>query len=110
MEVFERLAAQKVVFVAAFTEQSGRVPSNIPFAIAADGPRAGSAFGTTQGFSIAIIGLDGNIDYITSRVLPGQRVFPTGVGMDRKLEPSMPVWVLPGFRLNCWRADGMLFV
>lgn len=72
--IFERLAAQNVVFVAAFTEQPGRVASNIPFAIASDGPRAGFDFGSPDRFAIAIIGRDGNIDYITDRVLPGQRV------------------------------------
>jgi hypothetical protein len=71
---FERLAAQKVVFVAALTAEPGRIPSNIPFAIASDGPRVGFEYDSPDGFAIAIIGRDGNIDYLTNRVLYGQRV------------------------------------
>jgi hypothetical protein len=71
---FERLAAQKAVFVAAITAEPGRIPSNIPFAIASDGPRVGFEFDSPDEFAIAIIGRDGNIDYLTNRVLYGQRV------------------------------------
>lgn len=72
--VYERLAAMKAVFVVAFTSEAGRVPSNIPFAIAADGPKAAFDYGVTDKYAIAIIGRDGNIDYLTSKILPGQRI------------------------------------
>lgn len=73
--VAERLGAQKTVFLAAFTTEPGRVPSNIPFAIAADGPKAGFEYGSEGRFRIAIIGADGNLDYVTTKVLPGQRIY-----------------------------------
>jgi len=71
---YERLAATKAVFIVAFTNEAGRVPSNIPFAIAADGPKAAFDYGVTDRFAIAIIGRDGNLDYLTNKILPGQRV------------------------------------
>jgi len=71
---FERLASQKTLFIAAFTQEPGAVPSNIPFLTAADGPSVAAALGITSGFGIAVIGRDGNLDIVTSRILPGQRV------------------------------------
>jgi hypothetical protein len=71
---FEKLAAHKTVFIAAFSREPGIVPSNIPFAVAADGPKVAFDFGVEDGFAIAIVSPDGNIDYITDKVLPGQRV------------------------------------
>lgn len=73
--IYEKMGSQKVVFVAAFTQAGGRVPSNIPFVLAADGPRVGFDFNSQERFAVAIIGRDGNLDYLTNRVLPGQRVF-----------------------------------
>jgi AhpC/TSA family len=77
-KMFERYAADKVVFIAAFTEEAGRIRSNIPFLVAADGPRVGfdyGAFGGSERFTIAFIGKDGNLDYVTNKVIPAQRVF-----------------------------------
>jgi len=71
---YQRLGTQNVVFVAAFTQETGRVNSNIPFAVAADGPKVGFDYDATERFAIAIIGRDGNLDYFTNRVLPGQRI------------------------------------
>jgi hypothetical protein len=76
--MFERYAADKVVFIAAFTEEPGRIRSNIPFLVAADGPRVGfdyGEFGGGERFTIAFIGKDGNLDYVTNKVIPAQRVF-----------------------------------
>ena len=72
---YERLAAQKVLFVAAFTQEQGRIRSNIPFVVAPDGPRVAFDYQTGERFGIAIIGRDGNLDYVTDRVLPGQRIY-----------------------------------
>lgn len=69
---YQRLAAQKTLFVAAFTQEAGVVPSNIPFFLAADGAAAASALGISSG--IAVIGRDGNLDAVTPRLLEGQRV------------------------------------
>jgi len=74
-KMYERYAAAKVVFVAAFTQEPGRIKSNIPFAIAGDGPRVAFDYQTGEKFGIAIVGRDGNLDYMTGKVLPAQRIF-----------------------------------
>jgi hypothetical protein len=74
-KMFERYAAQKTVFIAAFTQEGGVIRSNIPFMVAADGPRVGYEYETPERFGIAFIGRDGNLDYVTSKVIPAQRVF-----------------------------------
>ncbi len=71
---YQRLASKGLVCFAAFTEETGRVESNIPFVLAADGPRVGFIYDVPAGFAIAIIGPDGNLDYITNEVVAGQRV------------------------------------
>lgn len=73
-KVFQRLSATGAVCVAAFTRDTGRIRSNIPFALAQDGPRVAYDYGIEDSFSIAIIGWDGNLDLITNRVTSGQRV------------------------------------
>lgn len=74
-KMYERYAANKAVFIAAFTQESGRVGSNIPFLIAADGPRVGFDYQGSERFHIAFIGRDGNLDYVTNKVIPAQRVY-----------------------------------
>jgi hypothetical protein len=71
---YEKLAAQKTVFLAAFTSEPGPVPSDIPFAVAADGGRVAADYSPEGTFAVAVIGRDGNLDYLTSKVLPGQRI------------------------------------
>lgn len=72
--VYQRLAATGAICVAAFTEEPGRIRSNIPFAIAQDGPRVSFLYGMEPRFSIAVLGKDGNVDVVSSRVLSGQRI------------------------------------
>lgn len=74
-KMFERYAAHKTVFIAAFTEEGGVIRSNIPFLVAADGPRVGYEYEGGERFRIAFIGRDGNLDYVTNRVVPAQRVY-----------------------------------
>lgn len=74
-KMYQRMAAQRVIFMAAFTQEPGLVKSNIPFVLAADGPRVGYDYDIADGFAIAVIGRDGNLDYITGKVLPAQRVY-----------------------------------
>lgn len=74
-KMYERYAAAKVVFVVAFTQEPGRIKSNIPFAVAGDGPRVAFDYQTGEKFGIAIVGRDGNLDYVTGKVLPAQRIF-----------------------------------
>lgn len=71
---YERLAAQGILCFAAFTQGSGRIPSNIPFITVNDPVATASAYGIRQGFSIAVIGRDGNLDCLSASPLPGQRV------------------------------------
>jgi len=74
-KMYERLADQKVIFVAAFTETPGRIKSNIPFVIAPDGPRVANELEIMGKFGIAFIGRDWNLDYVTDKVIPAQRIF-----------------------------------
>ncbi len=74
-KMYERYAAAKVVFVVAFTQEPGQIMSNIPFAIAGDGPKVAFDYQTGEKFGIAIVGRDGNLDYVTGKVLPAQRIF-----------------------------------
>ncbi len=73
--MYERLATQRVVCVAAFSVAPGVIRSNIPFVNAADGPRLATDLGASRGFAIAVIGMDGNIDYISDRVTPVRRIY-----------------------------------
>lgn len=72
--VFQRLSATGAVCVAAFTEETGTIRSNIPFVRAQDGPRVAFLYGVQQGFAVAVIGKDGNLDVLSTRVLSGQRI------------------------------------
>lgn len=85
---YERLAAQGLICFAAFTAESGRVPSNIPFVLANDPAAVASAYGVTEGFAVAVIGIDGNLDCLSTRPLPGYRVLDlvlNNAGMQRQL-------------------------
>jgi hypothetical protein len=73
--MYERIAADKALCVAAFSQAPGVVRSNIPFVLAADGPQTAFNLQIQRGFGIAIIGKDGNLDYIGSRVIPAQRIY-----------------------------------
>ena len=74
-KMYERLAAEKIVCVAAFSQTPGIVRSNIPFVTAADGPRLTYDLQADKGFAIAVIGKDGNLDYSGRKVLPVQRIY-----------------------------------
>jgi hypothetical protein len=74
-KMYERYAAHKTVFIAAFTQEGGVIRSNIPFVVAADGPRVGYDYEGSERFRIAFVGRDGNLDYVTNKVIPAQRVY-----------------------------------
>jgi hypothetical protein len=63
-----------MVAVAAFTRELGVIRSNIPFALAADPASVSSLYGVQGNFAVFVIGKDGNIDALSDRVLPGQRI------------------------------------
>ncbi|TSA31226.1 MAG: hypothetical protein D4R65_11510 [Verrucomicrobiaceae bacterium] len=74
-KMYERLANEKAVCVAAFSKEPGVVRSNIPFVSVVDGPRTAYDLQVERGFAIAVIGKDGNLDYSGPRVLPVQRIY-----------------------------------
>jgi len=74
-KTYERFAAAGLLCIAAFSREPGTIRSNIPGLTVPDGAATAAAFDTPQGFSIAIIGEDGNLDYIGNRVVPAQRIF-----------------------------------
>ena len=74
-QMYERMAAEKIICVAAFSQTPGVVRSNIPFVTVAAGPQVAAAFDVDKGFAIVVIGKDGNIDYSGGKVLPCERVY-----------------------------------
>jgi hypothetical protein len=74
-KMYERLAAEKIVCVAAFSQTPGVIRSNVPFVTVADGPRVAYDLQAEKGFAIAVIGKDGNLDYFGTKVLPAQRIY-----------------------------------
>ena len=74
-EIYSQFASRQVVFVAAFKDGSAEpVQSNVPFAVANNGPAVAGAYGVADDFALVIIGKDGNIDYQTPKPAPAQRI------------------------------------
>jgi peroxiredoxin len=75
-EIYQQFANKQVIFVAAFTGETGPIKSDIPFVIANNGPAVASAYGVSDKdkLNIAIIGKDGNLDYQTRKVIGAERV------------------------------------
>jgi hypothetical protein len=73
-KAYQRFAAAKLVCFAAFTEAPGVIHSNIPFITVADGPRVAFLYDVAKTFAIAIIGPDGNLDCLSTKVMPAQRL------------------------------------
>jgi len=71
---YERLAAQGLLCFAAFTAEGGSIRSNIPFIEVNDPAATAAAYDVSKGFAIAVIGRDGNLDCLSTRPLPGQRI------------------------------------
>jgi hypothetical protein len=72
--IYHEFASRGTVFVCAFAEGDGRVPSNIPFVLTNNGPAVAAAYGMHDGFAVGIIGSDGNLDLTTRDVLPAFRI------------------------------------
>lgn len=72
--IYNEFASRGVVFICAFTEADGQVPSDIPFVTAASGASVAQSYSQGRDFSIAIIGRDGNLDLNTDKVLPAFRI------------------------------------
>lgn len=75
--VYQQFAARNAVFVAVFTdpEADGRpVPSNVPFTLANNGAKVAADYGFDGNFNLCVVGKDGNLDLITSKVVPASRL------------------------------------
>lgn len=73
-EMYQQFATQKVVFVAAIENGPAEVHSDIPFVTAANPAQVAADYGVNGRFAIAVIGVDGNVDLITQKVIPASRV------------------------------------
>ncbi|MFV0416420.1 MAG: hypothetical protein ACK5NG_08660 [Chthoniobacterales bacterium] len=80
-KAYERLGSAQAIFIAAFTQdETTRIKTNIPFVRALNGPSVAAAYmanlgdATNTTTAIAVIGRDGNLDYIGTKVLSGQRI------------------------------------
>ena len=73
-DLYGQFSTEKVLFVAAIEEGSQEVPSDIPFVTVADPAQVAADYGVTGRFAVAVIGVDGNLDFITQRLVAGERV------------------------------------
>lgn len=68
-ELYRKFASREVVFVAAFTGAPGeRAKTDIPFVYPADPGALAAALGAGDGYLLAVIGEDGNLDLVTRKV------------------------------------------
>ena len=72
--MYGEFAVEKVLFVAAIQEGDQAVPSDIPFSLAQNPAQIAADYGVTARFAIAVIGVDGNLDMITTKVIPAERI------------------------------------
>ena len=74
-ELYLQFSARKTVFLAAFTQQTGRVESDVPFAIAENGAAVAAAYGVPANeLSVIVISPDGNVDITSTKVEGAQRI------------------------------------
>jgi len=71
---YEDLAAVNTVVFVAYTQEPGQPQTNIPVVNANNGPQVGFAYDSPEEFAIAVIGRDGNLDYVSNKVTPARRV------------------------------------
>jgi len=72
--LYGQFSNEKVIFVAAIENGPAQVPSDIPFITAANPQQVAADYGVTGRFAIAVIGVDGNLDLITSRLIAPERL------------------------------------
>jgi hypothetical protein len=73
-EMYGEFAVEKVLFVAAIQNGDQTVPSDLPFSLAQNPAQIATDYGVTGRFAVAIIGIDGNLDMITTKVIPAERI------------------------------------
>lgn len=73
-EIYQEFAGRNVIFVAAFVEQGGPIPTDVPFVVADNGPKIAADYGVSGPFGVIVIGTDGNVDMQTAKVVPATRI------------------------------------
>ena len=73
-QLYGQFSNEKVIFVAAVETGPDQVPSDIPFVNAANPRQVAADYGVKGRFAIAVIGVDGNLDLITTRLIAPERV------------------------------------
>jgi hypothetical protein len=74
---YPQFSARRVLFAAAFTQPGAEnlpIPSNIPFVIVPNGAQIAAAYGFDGCFGLNVIGRDGNLDLISTKVTPAWRI------------------------------------
>jgi hypothetical protein len=77
-QMYAQFSNEKVIFVAAIENGPQEVRSDIPFTIAANPQQVAADYGVHGPFGIAVIGVDGNLDLITDKVIAAERVRDIG--------------------------------
>ena len=73
-DIYQEFAARNVVFVAALQDSSGIIPSDVPIVVANGGEKIAADYGAQGSFSVVVIGIDGNVDMQTSKLVPASRI------------------------------------
>lgn len=73
-ELYHDFASKDVVFVAAFKEQEGVIPSDVPFVVANNGAQVAADYQIEGDFGLVVIGPDGNVDLLTTKLSPATRI------------------------------------
>jgi hypothetical protein len=74
LHLFSQFATERVIFVAAIENGPQQVLSNIPFVVASNPQQVAADYGVNGRYAIAVIGVDGNLDMITTRMIAPERV------------------------------------
>lgn len=75
--VYQEFAARKAIFIVAFADGESvlrKIPSNVPFIIANNGPAVAAAYGFNGKFSVNVIGKDGNLDLTSPKIVSASQI------------------------------------
>jgi hypothetical protein len=73
-DIYSEFSSEKVIFVAAIEDGGTEVPCDIPFVLASDPAQVAADYGVNGRFGVAVIGTDGNLDFITGQLVAAERV------------------------------------
>jgi hypothetical protein len=76
-KLYSQFSTEKVLFVAAIEEGPQEVKSDIPFILAVNPGQVAADYGFNGHWAIAVIGVDGNVDLVTNRLITAERVRDT---------------------------------